>query len=595
MTGIDEVLPAPRRIEIDSVYLHAPIERVWDRVRHGDLATSPLVRALFAVRDVPRRLKGEAPEPFELRLDALGADGAPGFRLLVDRPCEELVVGAIGKVWMPEIPYVDVADAEGFRSFLDPGFVKVAWAVRVAPLSATLTRLVLELRVDATDAAAWEHFVTYFRFIGPASRFIRKTVLRELESELGPAWSSSELRPLPGDELLPHADAQLTQSITIGATPERIWPWLVQMGCGRGGFYAVDILDNGGVHSAREVHPELQGLGVGDAIAATPDGRRRFEVLRLEPAGTLVLGVAFDGGAQQEVPFSAPIPAEFWRSTWAFHLEPLGDSSTRLHVRARAAFSSSERLRAIWIQPVHAFMQHEQLQHLAERAEGRVARDDWRDVAGGMAGMGVAAAALLTPFHASARQHWGLAAEEAARSFPGDDLVPNPRWGWTHGVEIAAPAEAVWPWIAQIGAGKAGFYSYQWLENLAGCGIRNAETIHPEWAVERGGSLRLHPDIPPLPIVALEEGRYFVAHGRAAESRRVAGRPWVDVSWLFLVEPVTPSTCRFISRYRCATSLDFVTRARFGRALMEPIGFAMDRRMLLGVKQRAERALAVAR
>jgi hypothetical protein len=101
--------------------------------------------------------------------------------------------------------------------------------------------------------------------------------------------------------------------------------------------------------------------------------------------------------------------------------------------------------------------------------------------------------------------------------------------------------------------------------------------------------LRLHPELPALPIAHLEPGRCFVAHGAADAKARAQGKPWVDVSWLFLVEPLGPARCRLISRYRCASSEDLATRLSFGATFMEPIGFAMDRRLLLGVKARAER------
>jgi hypothetical protein len=65
---------------------------------------------------------------------------------------------------------------------------------------------------------------------------------------------------------------------------------------------------------------------------------------------------------------------------------------------------------------------------------------------------------------------------------------------------------------------------------------------------------------------------------------------WVEVTWLFLVEPLGQERCRVISRYRCATSDDFATRLQFGPTLVEPVSFAMDRRMLQGIKARAERA-----
>jgi hypothetical protein len=199
-------------------------------------------------------------------------------------------------------------------------------------------------------------------------------------------------------------------------------------------------------------------------------------------------------------------------------------------------------------------------------------------------------AAAVTPFLRPGRTHWGLEQDLAARVYPGDDLVPQPRWSWTHGVEIEAPAEKVWPWVAQVGVGKAGFYSYQWLENLAGCDLQNAERVHPEWEVREGDQFIVHPEMPPLAVPRVDPGHWFIAYGPADESARAAGKPWISVSWLFLVEPLEVGRSRVISRYRCASSDDLATRLQYGATLVEPIGFTMDRRMLLGMKERVERA-----
>jgi hypothetical protein len=138
-----------------------------------------------------------------------------------------------------------------------------------------------------------------------------------------------------------------------------------------------------------------------------------------------------------------------------------------------------------------------------------------------------------------------------------------------------------------MGADRAGFYSYQWLENLAGCRLRNAEAIHPEWQLHAGQGLLLHPRVPPFAVIAVEPGAWLVAHSPPPAN---PGGPWIAASWLFLVEPLGDARCRFISRYRVDSSPDLVTRLESGPALLEPVGFAMDRRMLLGVKQRAETA-----
>jgi hypothetical protein len=166
--------------------------------------------------------------------------------------------------------------------------------------------------------------------------------------------------------------------------------------------------------------------------------------------------------------------------------------------------------------------------------------------------------------------------------------VPAPRWSWTHGIEVDAPPERVWPWVAQVGADRGGFYSYEWLENLIGCRLRNADAIHPEWEVREGDGLLLHPKQPALAVVEVAPGRHFVAHAARDQRACAAGEPWVAASWLFLVEPLGQGRSRVISRYRCATSDHPATRAAFGAALIEPIGFAMDRRMLLGIRERAE-------
>lgn len=228
------------------------------------------------------------------------------------------------------------------------------------------------------------------------------------------------------------------------------------------------------------------------------------------------------------------------------------------------------------------------LRHLEQRVEAHRPRD----VAAGLGGAGVMLAALATPFLRGERRHWGLDAPTAARAHPGDELVSEPRWSWTHGVEILVPAAQVWPWVAQMGADRAGFYSYQWLENLVGCEVRNAETIHPEWQATVGDALVLHPDprAPRLAITEVLPEHHLVAYGAPDEQARALGKPWSAASWLFLVEATGENRSRLISRYRIACSEDWATRLAFGPILLEPIGFAMDRRMLLGVKERAERA-----
>lgn len=591
MTALDRLIPLPRLLEIDHVDVAAPPGRAWEAARHGDLAHSPLVRALFAIRTVPERLRGGDPGPPRLRLDDMTSSPEhPGFRILAEDAPREVAIGAIGQVWKPAIPFVHVDDAAGFAAYTAPGWVKVAWALRVVPRGDG-SRIELEVRVDATDEAAWRAFRRYWLLVGPGSHLIRRAALSGLATALGTPSDAEESRRLPGDELVPDAAAQVSHRVTIAAPPEAIWPWLVQMGRGRAGFYAIDALDNGGQRSAREVHPDLQAIAVGDVVPTDDEpGRGGFEVLAVDAPRALVLGGLHDVESGGRLPFAAARPARYWHATWAFVLEPLDASTTCLHVRARAAFDPGQRLHAAWIRPAHHLMQSAQLRHLAARVEGRLPRDDWHDVVEGTSGALLMALLLLTPFGRSRRAVWGLSADDAARSYPGDERTGDPRWMWTHAVEIDAPAAAVWPWVAQIGADRGGFYSYQWLENVAGCEVQNAEVIHPEWQVKAGDGLRLHPQLPPLEVVQVDPGRNFLAVGASDPAARAAGRPWMTCTWLFAVEPLGAERCRFVSRYRVACSDDLVTRLQFGPALVEPIGFVMDRRMLLGVKERAERA-----
>jgi hypothetical protein len=228
-------------------------------------------------------------------------------------------------------------------------------------------------------------------------------------------------------------------------------------------------------------------------------------------------------------------------------------------------------------------------------SEGRTTANDVIEGLGGAAAM---AWAFATPMLRDARSYWGATEEEIARRWIGDDLVPAPKWMWHHAITIDAPASEVWPWVAQIGQDKAGFYSYEALENAAGCRLHNADRVHPEWQELRAGdALRLHPEMPPMPIREVVPGRAFVAGPRvdldtSAEVPRGAPLPerHVAVSWAFVVEPIDAGRCRLTSRYRVSYGEDLGTRARLGPTFVEPIGSTMDRRMLEGIAERVERA-----
>ena len=370
------LIPAPRLLELDHVDMRAKPDAIWQLVRHGDLARTPLIRGLFWLRALPDLIAGRPRVDSSIRLDDLVSTAErPGFQILASAAPYELCVGAIGKVWQPEIPFVHVPDAEAYAAFEQSGFIKVAWALRIEALE-TCSRLLIEVRVDATDAAAWQHFEHYFRWIGPASRLIRRSALASIAHEFGSLAEEDEHSVLPGDELLPDASAQMTHGVTIEAPAEKIWPWLMQMGCGQAGFYSYDVLDNAGKRSALEIHPELQQLELGDSVVNTPDGDGSFEVVRLDPQRVLVLGGLFDPRSAKRLPFTAARPEHYWHVSWAFVLEPITTTATRLHVRARAAFPASGAWHAFLMRPVHHVMESAQLRHLKTRVEATLARAD---------------------------------------------------------------------------------------------------------------------------------------------------------------------------------------------------------------------------
>jgi hypothetical protein len=179
---------------------------------------------------------------------------------------------------------------------------------------------------------------------------------------------------LPGDDLVP-ARWQTTRGITIAARAERIWPWLVQMGYGRGGWYSYDWLERrigagdfaeGG--SARRVVPELQPLAVGDTIALSPAGG--LTVAILDPPAALVLHYRM--GLLTAAPARESDRAILnW--TWAFVLTPADDDSCRLLIRVRADYRPRWLLPLLpaLLEPAHFIMEQKMLRTIEQRAAPR--------------------------------------------------------------------------------------------------------------------------------------------------------------------------------------------------------------------------------
>lgn len=199
----------------------------------------------------------------------------------------------------------------------------------------------------------------------------------------------------------------------------------------------------------------------------------------------------------------------------------------------------------------------------------------------------IAGHALATPVIGRRRLRWGTLGTEAQASLPGDDLVPVPAWSYTLAVPIRAPADAVWPWIAQIGQGRGGFYSYQTLENLVGCQVENTTRILPEHQHPAvGDSISLHPSGPPLRVEIADPPHALVLMGAPADL--AAQDSWGASTWQFVVREMSSGSSRLLTRGRYAHSPDWKARLAFGRFPIEAVSFVMSRRMMLEIARLAE-------
>jgi hypothetical protein len=176
---------------------------------------------------------------------------------------------------------------------------------------------------------------------------------------------------------------------------------------------------------------------------------------------------------------------------------------------------------------------------------------------------------------------WGTAGAERSDAYPGDDFVPNPNYQATLATDIAASPEHVWPWLVQMGDGRGGLYSYDFLDRLFGFihGPSRWEVLPDYQKLVPGERIPLGRG-EDFPVVAVEEGRFLVLGATPK------GFTW---SWTFAIQP-TAEGSRLISRSRAKTAPGLSWT--MGLLVLEPAAFLMTRRMLIGIKQRAERLAA---
>jgi hypothetical protein len=195
---------------------------------------------------------------------------------------------------------------------------------------------------------------------------------------------------------------------------------------------------------------------------------------------------------------------------------------------------------------------------------------------------------VATPFVGQRRLRWGTVGTEARDSLPGDEFVPEPKWSYTLGVAIDALPEEVWPWVAQIGQGRGGFYTYQTLENMAGCKITNTTEILADYQHPAvGEDIYLHPTAPPMRIKIVDPPNALVLFGSPADVGDEES--WGMSTWQFVVNRGPDGGSRFLTRGRSDYTPDWKSRLAFGRFPIEVITYVMSRKMMLEIKRLAER------
>jgi hypothetical protein len=173
---------------------------------------------------------------------------------------------------------------------------------------------------------------------------------------------------------------------------------------------------------------------------------------------------------------------------------------------------------------------------------------------------------------------WGATREEAEGPLAGDDLLEKPAVRTTRAVTIETAPQAIWPWLVQMGPGRGGAYTYDWIENLLGLNMHSTNELLPEFQdLGVGDAWRLGRRGPVLRVAALDPDRSLVLCSDDGQ--------WV---WALVLVPVEDGT-RLISRNRIASAGGAPVLRMFTEFVMEPGSLIMERKMLLGIKDRAER------
>ncbi len=188
-------------------------------------------------------------------------------------------------------------------------------------------------------------------------------------------------------------------------------------------------------------------------------------------------------------------------------------------------------------------------------------------------------------------QHrWGATDEEVHRTLSGDDQIPHPDTQWTRAITVQAKAADIWPWLVQIGQGRGGYYSYPWLEKLMNLRIENADQINPEWQhLKEGDIIPAEPDGSGYRVITVAPGRALVLGAREEDEGVSSGFTHIypAFTWAFVLDEGDTERTRLIMRMRAQARRSLLVA--LASLFIDFGAFLMKRRMLLGIKQRAER------
>jgi hypothetical protein len=412
---LDRFMPVYDIVERHHIGVAAPADVTFAAACEIDMQRSPIIRAIFRAREV---ILGSEPDTAARPHGLLAWSKSLGWGVLAETPDREIVMGAVTQPWKANVLFRPLSP-DAFTTFNEPGFVKIAWTLRADATGSTESVFRTETRAVATDVMARTRFRRYWSLLSPGIIVIRRMMLQPLKAEAerrgarfvslesgghmmlgqegtspdsprsslqeGPVlptlfailivaalywfpirrwmnrWGATpadRARAMAGDGLLPDPMYSGTTAITVHASPEHIWPWLVQIGYQRGGLYSYDWLDRlfGYLDrpSATRILPEFQNLAVGDTI---PMGQGpSWPVAVVEPRRALVLDMrnmsSFD-----------------W--VWQFGLYPLDETRTQLVSRSCVRpLTLWARLFTYVIEPAGFVMTRRMLLGIKQRAEG---------------------------------------------------------------------------------------------------------------------------------------------------------------------------------------------------------------------------------